>query len=804
MGRYRRGHRHRKGHGWNRKKGENDGDGNVSFSPQMIEADWILLEKYLVEYRSSAYAVYQSKQQTDHSIQHERTQFNSASVMIGIHKFLPLTLELCKCPYVDLPATLSPKERRRVHELCVSLDLFHDSIGGDSVSANTSETVAIIGKTSENSCTTNHTRRIVISIFADGFEFVPRIGSSRGAFDRPQSFPSRTCRPWYYRAYDESTNNNDVKKLTEDQSGLFKRRIHTIELEKRQIRQFVNLPEKSLRTSDGVDHSFCDKLDFSVLDSMDLSMVPTPEETPWMLVDSVDKLKICAHELEFGVDGNDDGSVKSPKIHELAFDMEMHSVGEGRNTNKSGIRTCLIQLTSDVVAAVPNEQGAGSKEVNKDYIIDPLAPGMWDAIPIYLGKLFADPKIVKIGHGIGGMDVQSLHRDFGILIVNAFDTFEASTILSQKKGGLGLATLCRHYGLPRWEHYQGLKHQYQRSDWRMRPLDGGALEYGRYDTRYLTTLRKLLMRDLAKLDMLRSGGLRRFSSGLEDGSSFSSTLAKNGNGEAPVLRPVYSQLESTVSSATSSFSEYEVNTASSKKSLEQFKDDGESSDDVVKDSVDPSLALSSSKPTIQASEFPCYHHLMKAISMSQKRCLKLWTGDEDEIILKNPTLLSMIKQAATQRGHGKHWSDAHTKLYERLAYWRVDTARKEFNSVSEVCSLDFLVNVAFKLPKNRVEMRRYSYRLPALLDDENLPYCNELCGLVTSSALFQNKQNASLFDVVFYSDYCAGDIAKEQVVGLNGKVHTVGIERKRQLYRLLVVSTSIAVIAIVMSKARKR
>ena len=115
MGRYRKGHRNKKSRGGNRNQTQNGdgGDGGQSssssynnYSPQMMDADWILLEKYLLEYRSRAYAIHRgdtTQLDTNH-------HFNDSSgaVTIGPHKFLPLTFEVCKRPYMDLPDTLGP------------------------------------------------------------------------------------------------------------------------------------------------------------------------------------------------------------------------------------------------------------------------------------------------------------------------------------------------------------------------------------------------------------------------------------------------------------------------------------------------------------------------------------------------------------------------------------------------------------------------------------------------------------------------------------------------------------------------
>ena len=333
----------------------------------------------------------------------------AAAVEIGSHKFPPLTEETCRQPYIDLPETLGGKERRRIHSLCAALDLYHTGAGGDDDSGSgvkkpEDETTTTTEKDSaEGGNATALQRRIVVSVYADGLGYVPDLPSPAAA--RSRAFPSRRCRPWYYRAHNDGADGSDNNR--DDPHG---RRLQSLMSEMQRIRQFKNLPEESLRADDS--------LDMGELESLDLSAAPTPEETPWMLVDSARKLAECAEELANGVGGSG-----ARKIRELAFDLEMANVldGNSRYENRTGIRTCLIQLTSDAV--------------DKDYVVDPLAPGVWDAVPELLGPLFADPDVVKIGHGIGGMDTSSLHRDFGILVVNAFDTYEASTVLSKRKGG---------------------------------------------------------------------------------------------------------------------------------------------------------------------------------------------------------------------------------------------------------------------------------------------------------------------------------------------------------------------------------
>eukprot|EP00584_Thalassiosira_punctigera_P023508 CAMPEP_0172573150 /NCGR_PEP_ID=MMETSP1067-20121228/136042_1 /TAXON_ID=265564 ORGANISM="Thalassiosira punctigera, Strain Tpunct2005C2" /NCGR_SAMPLE_ID=MMETSP1067 /ASSEMBLY_ACC=CAM_ASM_000444 /LENGTH=842 /DNA_ID=CAMNT_0013365747 /DNA_START=32 /DNA_END=2560 /DNA_ORIENTATION=+ len=842
MGRYRRGHRNnRRGHNRKQNKGNEDSSSSPPWN-QMTEADWSLLEKYLLDYRSTALEVYRSKQARGRAREggqpsqgrwidgHLRTTVEvEANVVIGSHRFLPLTREVCERPYIDLPDTLGSKERRRIHSLCSNHDLYHTGAGDDDDDANVNDKAAAANDSNGSNGIANLTRkrRIVMSIYADGLEFVADLPSHRGG--ESKSFPSRRCQPWYYHAH-ASTNSDN-------QNNPYEQRIRCLESEKQQIRQFVNLPEQSLRTSsdevDRVERSFSDSIDLNELESFDLSMVPTPEETPWMLVDTVEKLKLCAEELLYGVGAIGDesvGSPKIPKIRELAFDLEMHNILDthSRQENKTGIRTCLLQLTSDVGMPVAGGQSGGcvSKLVYKDYIVDPLAPGLWDAIPVHLGPLFSDPKIVKIGHGIGGMDTSSLHRDFGMLVVNAFDTYEASTILSPRKGGMGLATLCRHYKLPKWEHYKALKHKYQNSDWKRRPLDDDALAYGRYDIRYLVALRKLLLRDLVKLDMI--GRCVRFGSSVEDDSDFDSApTPPTSKGGTPLSSTLSSFSENEVvdteasdldqfndarmskgknplSRMASLFSDNEVDDANAS-DLDRFNDarddlngaiaeTEEAFADSIGNSGTPSLLSSSAGSIIHASEFPCHHHLMKAISTSQKRCLKLWTGDGEEPILKNPSLISMIKQAANQKGHGKHWTDTNMKLYQSLFAWRRASAQKEKVHASEVCSLDFLVYVAYKLPSSRWAMRRYSYALPMLLEDENLPYCDELCEMVLSSDAFQQRATCSAsdlitMDVVFYSSEDVGKNVWERHGGMS---------------KFLVASAVVGAIVFTMSRVRMK
>lgn len=727
MGRY----RGRSGKKWWHKKQKN---GDSQPHQGMSEGDSVLIEKYLIEYRTNAYGLL-GRTTPERSQQHSR--IDARPYKIGNHVFLALTDDLCKQPYIDLPDSLSSKERKHVHALSSMLDLYHCGAGS-------------------NEETSNHVtkkRRIVVSIFANGLDYVPDLESPLNE----AVFFSRKYRPWYDRALSATggdlnslilRNIDELQSTVSPDSKPYIIRGIAIEEEKNQMSQYTRCPEQAVRTSPRIDLSTADSdasfqqqvdtLDMHELESMDLSAVPTPNQCPWMLVDTVQKLEVCVKELMFGLDYRNANSSRIPLLHELAFDLEMYNHGGGEK--KTALRTCLIQLTSNVAV--------------KDYVIDPLAPGVWDAILVHLGPIFSDPNIVKIGHAIGSMDTTSLHRDFGICVVNAFDTYEASAVIAnRRRGGLGLASLCKHYGLPSWEEYSELKHTYQTSNWSKRPLDDRAIVYGRFDVRCLILLRKLLMRDLVKMDMI--GGKNPFGYMNRTRSATDSTQTSS------------AETNSTSESVTESSSSYNLSSSndpySQQSSFDEFKDastsdspksDNGSTDDFV-DAKEVSSPANKSDLVLHASDLPPFHHLMQAIKISNKRCLSLWTRDNEEHVTNNPKLLAFIEQSITGKGQGRFWSDKHYQLYMAMARWRNSVAEREGIEAFEVCSIDFLLYVAYKLPLNCLEMRRFAHFLPQLVTDGL--YFEELLELITSSDAFGLMSKTPLsdierFEVVFYRD----------------------------------------------------
>jgi exosome complex exonuclease RRP6 len=86
------------------------------------------------------------------------------------------------------------------------------------------------------------------------------------------------------------------------------------------------------------------------------------------------------------------------------------------------------------------------------------------------------------------MDIQWLQRDFGIYVVNLFDTYHAAKLLGFAQ--LSLAFLLRHYC-----HVIADK-QYQLADWRIRPLPEQMVNYAREDTHYLGYIYERMKKDL--------------------------------------------------------------------------------------------------------------------------------------------------------------------------------------------------------------------------------------------------------------------------------------------------------------------
>ncbi|KAG5838759.1 hypothetical protein ANANG_G00226990 [Anguilla anguilla] len=142
---------------------------------------------------------------------------------------------------------------------------------------------------------------------------------------------------------------------------------------------------------------------------------------------------------------------KLAQSSEFAVDLEHHSY-----RSFLGI-TCLMQISTR----------------EEDFIIDCLE--LRSELYI-LNETFTDPSIVKVFHGADS-DIEWLQRDFGLYVVNMFDTHQAARALNLGRNSLDhlLKLYCD----------VNADKRYQLADWRIRPLPEEMYQYARADTHYL-------------------------------------------------------------------------------------------------------------------------------------------------------------------------------------------------------------------------------------------------------------------------------------------------------------------------------
>ncbi|KAI9094381.1 ribonuclease H-like domain-containing protein, partial [Phlyctochytrium arcticum] len=161
------------------------------------------------------------------------------------------------------------------------------------------------------------------------------------------------------------------------------------------------------------------------------------DQTPCTWVDTEEKLLQMATLLD--------------SAEEIAIDTEHHDYRSFQGF------VCLIQVSTR----------------NEDFLIDALA--LRNHLHV-LNSCFTNPNIVKVLHG-AEMDIVWLQKDFGLYIVNLFDTYHASHMLEMSQHGL--AFLLKYYCSVETNK------AYQLADWRIRPLPTEMLKYARSDTHYL-------------------------------------------------------------------------------------------------------------------------------------------------------------------------------------------------------------------------------------------------------------------------------------------------------------------------------
>uniref|UniRef100_A0A2K5XRP5 Exosome complex component 10 n=1 Tax=Mandrillus leucophaeus TaxID=9568 RepID=A0A2K5XRP5_MANLE len=134
--------------------------------------------------------------------------------------------------------------------------------------------------------------------------------------------------------------------------------------------------------------------------------------------------------------------------------------------------TCLMQISTRT----------------EDFIIDTLE---LRSDMYILNESLTDPAIVKVFHGADS-DIEWLQKDFGLYVVNMFDTHQAARLLNLGRHSLDhlLKLYCN----------VDSNKQYQLADWRIRPLPEEMLSYARDDTHYL-----LYIYDKMRLELWERG-----------------------------------------------------------------------------------------------------------------------------------------------------------------------------------------------------------------------------------------------------------------------------------------------------------
>lgn len=575
-----------------------------------------------------------------------------------------LTRHSLEEPFLALPASLTSKQRKMVHECCVECDLFHFT--QDTAQSEPSDA---LGNSSS-------ARQVFLSPYSDGFNSLLTCSKVDAKYGRPSGgvdpteqrvVPTYKFAPWYLRCTENLRECN--------RQGLAA------------IDSLIDQPGNCLRHPE-------DALDFTALDQQTLAHNQDQNCPDFLLVDSAAKLAQCVQELS--------------TAREVGFDLECF------NHSKTAQLTCLLQLVAS--------------DTGKEYVIDPLADGVWERMAS-LKPIFEDASIVKVGHSIGSLDVRCLHRDFGIFVVNAFDTYEGARVL--KLPGLGLTAVCAHYGLD-VSHHQHLKHDYQTSDWRRRPLSKDAIEYARYDVRFLLPLRKLMIRDLTRYELFdmrvdqRHDEARSARNALEAMAQLEAmydtsdaTFDGKSSCDDETFKTSHQRETFSAQQSLKSVDDADFYTPTSNQSIGSLESDVPGENGTSPGSPWPSehaAVVLTPSVVASAAELRLQPSLMKVLSLTQERCKSLWGPSKPNNSVQASLLdLWFYKQQARDC-----WDDSNVQLYLNLAEWRTAVAGRLGCLEEFVVPLEFLVNVAWRKPTSSLALRRLSWDLPDVLLDQEL------------------------------------------------------------------------------------
>jgi len=166
------------------------------------------------------------------------------------------------------------------------------------------------------------------------------------------------------------------------------------------------------------------------------------------------------------------------RVTEIALDLEAHSY-----RSFAGM-VCLMQISFRADDEAEDDASSGAM---KNYLVDTLK--LHHCLNTHLAAVLANPGVVKVLHG-ADHDIQWLQRDFGLYVVNLFDTGRAARALQLQSAGYA-HLLSRYCGI-------GADKSHQLADWRQRPLTFEMRQYAIQDTHYLLDIYERLKWDLAQ------------------------------------------------------------------------------------------------------------------------------------------------------------------------------------------------------------------------------------------------------------------------------------------------------------------
>ena len=181
-------------------------------------------------------------------------------------------------------------------------------------------------------------------------------------------------------------------------------------------------------------------------------------------------------------------TIEKEKYTILAFDAEF-----AKADSVSGQALDLDKDQKSVVVSLQVCTG------HRAYFIDYLVMNNKPQANCLLREVFENETILKIFHG-GHADIVNIYRTFDSLVTNVFDTAKCHSVITKDHAQTrSLASLSKIYlGI-------GLDKTFQRSNWKIRPLPRGMLDYALADSAILLGVFLAMTQDLEAEHLAETG-----------------------------------------------------------------------------------------------------------------------------------------------------------------------------------------------------------------------------------------------------------------------------------------------------------